>query len=102
MESIYLKLQLLGYECEQELKKNTSALRRYCKYFHLTLQADPRWPDTFWLLMPDDPVLFCEVVNAMSAYCHYYPVSARYGTDRVTVPFEGFLKVLHHERRSNE
>ena len=90
----YFKMQILGYETASQLKKKTNELKRFCKFFDLHPAISPRYNDTYYVLLPDDPHDHCEVVSALAAYCYFHEIFSRIASDMITVPLDEFLEKL--------
>ena len=87
----YFKLQCL----DEDVKKGTSALRDLAKIFDLKLyQPESPWMDTFYFQLPEDQKSACHVINVVFAFVHRHNFSQRLENERVTMPFDEFLKNL--------
>ena len=96
----YIRIQLIPNR-KNSLQKQTNDLRRFVKLFgtemklHEVPYADIR--DTFLIDLPEDELDACWLINAVQAYCYFHDIPNRLASERLTVPFDVFLRSLADE-----
>ncbi len=87
----YFKLQCL----DEDVKKGTNALQGLAKLFDIKLhQPETPWMESFYFQLPEDPKTACHIINAIYAFVHFYNFSQRLENEKISVPFETFVKNL--------
>ena len=94
----YIRIQLLADDA-QMLRRKTSDLKKFATLFGVKLHKVPfaRFEDTFLIDLPEDELDFCHLANAVNSFCYFCGNAHRLASERVTVPFDDFLKILASE-----
>ena len=85
----YFKVQILNYKDVKHLKKQTTDLWKFCKYFDLELKATGVFGDSYYISnLPVDPQEACLIINALEAYFYFYDIANRFSWDDSDGPLE--------------
>ena len=91
---MYFKVMFLNVKRVREVSRHASALRRFCQFFDLTPDVMLEYPDSYYIRLPDDQKLTCELINALDAYCFFHKIAGRVCS---TYSFDEYIKLLNEK-----
>ena len=83
---------------EDDIRTQTEALINFCSVFQIRYSRHEHYPDTFYLLVPEDMLEFAHLANALNAFCFVHHSIWEIRTGKMTSTMDDFLAKIAKEK----